>query len=289
MSRRPRELAACARLPRLMNRRPRPPPRVQTLLPFDQRAAEGAARPQLPAPLPQPEEDKLVVQKVPDFRLRDDHQAEVPDNCGIIHIFQVERTDGKRMWLKAEEHGPSGWAAADQVVATGGEAIAFFTKRLLADPKDAFSHLMRAVVMPYQLDPFAFDEQALDNDLAEAIRLDPRNAKAYALRGSALSKMEKYDKAVVDFTEAIRLDAKCAHAYFGAPTYHSTKTTTTRRSPITTRASGSTATSLQPTTTAPPPGAGKRNTTSRSPIAAMPFDSTPVTPLPTRYARTAGA
>jgi tetratricopeptide (TPR) repeat protein len=70
-----------------------------------------------------------------------------------------------------------------------------------------------------------------DFDLAisqftEAIRLDPKNAEMYYLRGVAYKRKGKFDKAVTDFTEAIRLnptfyEAYChrgsVHAYFNDP------------------------------------------------------------------------
>ena len=52
-------------------------------------------------------------------------------------------------------------------------------------------------------------------DYTEAIRLDPKHAEAHVNRGQAYSlKREGTDRAIADFTEAIRLDPKLAHAYF---------------------------------------------------------------------------
>ena len=45
-------------------------------------------------------------------------------------------------------------------------------------------------------------------DCTEAIRLDPKDAKAYCNRGVAYGSKGEYDKAIADFTEAIRLDPK---------------------------------------------------------------------------------
>ena len=45
-------------------------------------------------------------------------------------------------------------------------------------------------------------------DYTEAIRLDPKNAEAYCNRGHAYEEKGDYDKAIADCTEAIRLDPK---------------------------------------------------------------------------------
>ena len=50
-------------------------------------------------------------------------------------------------------------------------------------------------------------------DYSEAIRLDPKYALAYYNRGSPGSRKKEYDKAIADYTEAIRLDPKYALAY----------------------------------------------------------------------------
>ena len=50
-------------------------------------------------------------------------------------------------------------------------------------------------------------------DYTEAIRLDPKFAEAYYNRGVAYENKGEYDKAIADYTEAIRLDPKYAEAY----------------------------------------------------------------------------
>jgi tetratricopeptide (TPR) repeat protein len=44
-------------------------------------------------------------------------------------------------------------------------------------------------------------------EFTEAIRLDPKNADAYHQRGLAYDQTKDYDKAISDFTEAVRLEA----------------------------------------------------------------------------------
>jgi tetratricopeptide (TPR) repeat protein len=50
-------------------------------------------------------------------------------------------------------------------------------------------------------------------DYSEAIRLDPRYPHAYNYRGLAYFQERDYDRALADYDEAIRLDPKYAHAY----------------------------------------------------------------------------
>jgi tetratricopeptide (TPR) repeat protein len=44
------------------------------------------------------------------------------------------------------------------------------------------------------------------HEFTEAIRLDPKNADAYHQRGLAYDQQKEYDKAISDFTEALRLE-----------------------------------------------------------------------------------
>ena len=55
-------------------------------------------------------------------------------------------------------------------------------------------------------------DQALA-DYNQAIRFDPKSAKAHHNRGEVLREMKQLDKALADFNEAIRLDPKLVHAY----------------------------------------------------------------------------
>ena len=54
---------------------------------------------------------------------------------------------------------------------------------------------------------------ALSPTSLEAIRLEPKSALAYNNRGVAWSVKKDYDRAIADFTEAIRLDPKMPIAF----------------------------------------------------------------------------
>src|SRR5207248_11488514 len=49
-------------------------------------------------------------------------------------------------------------------------------------------------------------------EFTEALRLDPKHAKAYFQRGLAHTDKGEYDEAVADTAEAIRIDPEDAHA-----------------------------------------------------------------------------
>ncbi|MGZ3412712.1 MAG: tetratricopeptide repeat protein, partial [Isosphaeraceae bacterium] len=61
-----------------------------------------------------------------------------------------------------------------------------------------------------------YDKAIADYD--EAIRIDPKHARAYNNRGLAWYARGDYGKAIADHTEAARLDSK----YAIAPTYRGT-------------------------------------------------------------------
>ena len=52
------------------------------------------------------------------------------------------------------------------------------------------------------------------SDFTEAIRLDPKNAIAFGIRGRAYSKKRDVDEAIADYTEAIRLNPKDDSAFY---------------------------------------------------------------------------
>jgi tetratricopeptide (TPR) repeat protein len=88
------------------------------------------------------------------------------------------------------------------------QAIKEFNEAIRLNPKNA-------VAYAYRGDVYRMKSQ---NDLAikefnEAIRLDPKNVDAYSCRGDVYRMTGQYDQAISDCTEAIKLDPYNAFAY----------------------------------------------------------------------------
>ncbi|MCC2109556.1 MAG: tetratricopeptide repeat protein, partial [Hyphomicrobiales bacterium] len=50
-------------------------------------------------------------------------------------------------------------------------------------------------------------------DASEAVRLDPRDSRAFDARGNIFNDQRKYDRAIEDYDEAIRLDPRNSVAW----------------------------------------------------------------------------
>ena len=59
-------------------------------------------------------------------------------------------------------------------------------------------------------------------DMTEALRLNPRLARAYSCRGAALASKKEYERALADFDEAIQRDPNDVEAYGGEATIWAT-------------------------------------------------------------------
>ena len=197
---------------------------------------------------------KRVVQKARDFTLRDDKQAVAWDGKRL-HVYRVQRIDGTRLRLVAEGKagGPSGWAAADQVVpidqaidvlhrpapgGPGGRVLLPHRAAIRTGAIEGLGDLFER--LPFNQDPFVDAKQAdrpvpplplgnkelmadvrlraVDGDKAlgdflEAIRLDPKDASAYHGCGLIRSRKDEYDGAIDDFTRAIGLEPGNAKAH----------------------------------------------------------------------------
>ena len=115
-----------------------------------------------------------------------------------------------RLITLGREDSLTGWASADQVMPID-QAVAFFSDRIKANPKDAFAHLMRATATAKLMDddppgkPNKDMARKAAADFTETIRLDPKDATAYYGRGAIRSRLSEHDLAIADFTEAVRL------------------------------------------------------------------------------------
>ena len=76
------------------------------------------------------------------------------------------------------------------------------------EPKDSKEYAIRGVAKAN-----SHDYTGAIKDLDEAIRLDSKNARNYALRGFVKSELKDYVRALEDYNEAVRLEPEFASAY----------------------------------------------------------------------------
>ncbi len=127
----------------------------------------------------------------------------------VVRVYRVEKTEGDRLWLRAERGGARGWVPAGEVVPLDA-AVALFSEELRAQPDDAPIYLDRAAARAD-----AGDYLGAVSDCDVAIRLDPTNEVAYVCRGNfRFLGPGDIDAAAADFDEAIRLDPGYALAYY---------------------------------------------------------------------------
>ncbi len=111
-------------------------------------------------------------------------------------------------WLWLVADDVEGWAQPSQVVAED-KALDVLTEAIRANPNDAYAFAMRG---------FAWRELRKDLDVAlgdydEAIRLDPASVEARLGRGAIYRSKRDYDRAMADYDEAIRLDSNSPTAH----------------------------------------------------------------------------
>jgi RNA polymerase sigma factor (sigma-70 family) len=134
--------------------------------------------------------------------------------------IEAENRDAARLYrifVVKEEKGErvrlvsddtAGWIDSSKIVLFD-DAIDFYAKDLLANPNNVEAYSHRGWIWACLHER----EKALA-DFTEAIRLGPKQSSVYMNRGNFFSEQSESDKAIADYTEAIRLDPK-----WGAPYY----------------------------------------------------------------------
>jgi tetratricopeptide (TPR) repeat protein len=136
-------------------------------------------------------------------RFRDElEHAATFEHEGVNHSFLLEGAHYSRTDSDARPpNGSMRWTVAIVAVVVGVALAA------------AYNH--RGWV--YNIRGLAYDSKGGHNraiaDYDEAIRLDPKNAKAYYNRGASYYDKGELDRAITDYGEAIRLDPKHADTY----------------------------------------------------------------------------
>jgi tetratricopeptide (TPR) repeat protein len=115
--------------------------------------------------------------------------------------------DEKDGWLLVRHGSAQGWLAREQALLPE-DAVSFFTERIRLDSKDAIAFAHRGRAWQERGDL----ERAL-RDLNEAVRLSPDNSAWLRARGLVYDELKDYDRAIRDYSEAIRFASGDAITY----------------------------------------------------------------------------
>jgi tetratricopeptide (TPR) repeat protein len=110
-------------------------------------------------------------------------------------------------WLSVRHRGAQGWFPKDKAVLLK-DAFSYFDDRVRANGQDAFALACRGRAWKEQ----GKFENALE-DLNEAIRLDPNRARYFSNRGLVYDRLDEFERAIADYNEALRRDTTDAQTY----------------------------------------------------------------------------
>ncbi len=145
------------------------------------------------------------VQKHEKLTLNDGSKTVAPSGLGYVYV--MERAEGGKVSLTNRTHSLHGWVPATDVVRLD-DAERYFSREIEANARSPFPYIMRAVVRRENDD---LDHALADAD--EALRVDPKNAKAWTLRAMLRQCKNRLDPAMADVNKAIELDPNFAPAF----------------------------------------------------------------------------
>lgn len=123
-------------------------------------------------------------------------------------ILVVTKRDGNHLWVTwSDKTGTIEGRLDRSNVVPFSQALDFFRKELERSPT------ARAYAIRGKMRSETHDHDKAIADWTEAIRLDPKQQATYVERGSAFLDKKEYDNAIADYNEAIRLDPKSGAAY----------------------------------------------------------------------------
>jgi tetratricopeptide (TPR) repeat protein len=125
------------------------------------------------------------------------------------NILVVQNVNGDWFWVTSSglHETVKGWINRSDVTPFP-QAFDFFNDELKRNPASA-AYVIRGGIWLEK-----GENDSAITDFNDAIRLDPKNARAYLGRGMAWDNKSEYPKAVTDYDEALRLDPKFTAAYF---------------------------------------------------------------------------
>jgi tetratricopeptide (TPR) repeat protein len=134
-------------------------------------------------------------------------QKIAPKTAGIARdlMFGVLKDEDGRIQISSRRQ--LGWIARGDAVPFD-QAVAFFTKKLTADPKDSHVYTARGLVLMSKNQP-----DAALADFDKAIEIDPKATLAYYHRANLAYGRRQYDKALADYNTVIRNDPEFDWAY----------------------------------------------------------------------------
>jgi tetratricopeptide (TPR) repeat protein len=125
----------------------------------------------------------------------------------VLRTYRVERENGPWLWLVPDSEGVPGWTKAANIVPTEG-AMAYLDDETRAHPGEYLHFLRRGLLRELQGD----HDRAIA-DFSEAIRLEPRATAAYDQRGRVRHLKGDVAGAISDYDSAVRIDPSDAFGY----------------------------------------------------------------------------
>jgi tetratricopeptide (TPR) repeat protein len=151
---------------------------------------------------------KQVMLKKGGVRIIAAPTGDPPEHVATLTGMTYTVEEEKGRRIKVRHRGVAGWFDKDDAVLLE-DAVRYFTDQVRINEKDAVAYAQRGWAWKEKGEY----DKAL-KDFTEAIRLEPEAACWYGNRGIIWKAKKDYDKALADYAEALRLDPKVAAGYY---------------------------------------------------------------------------